>query len=95
MPATLETLKAIKPGVNYPASVTVEEPDHSRIMFLLQSYFVGMYCAIHVNESRMPHQTGDHNNKTFVTNLKRDLKKSLARGATVEVGPLRPVKTEV
>ena len=91
MNAPLDQIKAIKPGVNYPSFVCIEEPDHQVIKFLLQSYFVGMYCAIHVGDSRMPAvQTGDRNNKTFVTKLKRDLNKALVRGATLQIGALRP-----
>jgi hypothetical protein len=95
MPATLETLKTIRPGVNYPTFVNVVEPNGYEVRFLLQSYFVGMYCAIHINKAAIPAQVGDHNNKTFVTKLKRDLEAALARGAQVEIGPLFPIKTDL
>jgi len=89
----MNALAQIKPGKNYPASVSVTEKDGHRIKFLLQSYFVGMYCAIYTDEGRLPFQTGDHNDKTFVGKLKRDLARATKRGATVEIETLLPVKT--
>lgn len=91
-------LATIKPGENYPTNVTITETADGKtvkVKFLLQSYFVGMYCAIYVGDGGMPHQTGDHNNKTLVTKLKKDISKALKRGATVEIGSLAPVKTEM
>ena len=92
----MEKLKEIKAGKNYPTSVTITEDFDGKevtIKFLLQSYIVGMYCAIHFPNETIPHQTGDHNNKTFVTKLKKDIKKAIARGATVEIGSIVPIKT--
>ena len=92
-----EQLKAIKPGVNYPASVTVKEKHEGKDMtvsFLLQSYFVGMYCSVGVNGEHS-HQMGDHNNKTLVRNLVKDLRAALKRGATVEIGTIHPIKKEI
>jgi hypothetical protein len=92
----MEKLKQIKAGTNYPSSVTITETHEGKevvVKFLLQSYIVGMYCAIHFPNETIPHPTGDHNNKTFVTKLKKDIKKAIARGATVEIGSILPVKT--
>ena len=88
----LEALEKIVPGKTYPASVKVTETVGGKplkLVFLLQSYYVGMYCAIHVNDARMPHQTGDHNNTKLVRGLKRDLLRAAERGAEIKVGPLR------
>ena len=85
----IEQLKAIKPGKTYPTSVKVTEPNGMKIEFLLCSYYVGMYCAIHVNGANIPAQTGDHDNIKFVRGLKRDLNKAIVRGATVEIGSIR------
>lgn len=85
-----EKLKAIKPGKTYPNAVYVTETidgEECKIRFLLQSYYVGMYCAIYVSEStRIPHQTGDHDNKRIVRRLKKDVKAAIGRGAKVEIG---------
>jgi len=92
-----EKLKEIKPGKDYPSSVYIEEDTDKGLMkvqFYLQSYLVGMYAAIYVNGSTSPAQSGDHNNKTFVTRLKKDLTAAIKRGAKVEIGPILPVKTE-
>ena len=89
---TEQRLKDWKPGVNYPGSVEVTEPDGNQIKFLMQSYFVGMYCAIYFPGSSQPHQTGDHDNTGFSRKLKKDLKNALARGAKVVISSLRPVK---
>jgi hypothetical protein len=86
----IELLKKIKPGKTYPTSVTVTEPNGMVVKFLLCSYFVGMYCAIHLNGNSMPvSQTGDRNNIKFCRGLKRDLNKAIARGAVVEIGTIR------
>lgn len=88
-------LDSIKPGVNYPRSVKIVESVEGKgveLVFLLQSYCVGMYCAIHFNKAPIPHQTGDHDNKKFVTGLKRDIKKAIERGATVELGTIAEVE---
>ena len=92
-----QQLATIKPGETYPAYVEIKEKTDKgkdiRIKFLLQSYVVGMYCAIHINGSDVPDiQTGDHDNKKFVSGLKRDIKKALKSGGTVEIGDLREVK---
>ena len=91
-----ESLKLIKPGINYPSKVTVEEVVDGKTMlvkFLLQSYAVGMYCAIYVNSEHPPAQIGDHNNKKVVTSLKKDLAAAIKRKAKVTIGTLQPVKT--
>ena len=85
---TLALLDSIKPGKTYPRSVEVTETVEGKttlIRFLLQSYVVGMYCAIYFPGNSIPHQTGDHNNSTFVRKLKNDLRKAIDRGATVEI----------
>lgn len=85
-----EKLKAIKPGKTYPNSVFVTETidgEKCKTRFLLQSYYIGMYCAIYASEStRIPHQMGDHDNKRIVRNLKKDVKAAIERGAKVEIG---------
>jgi hypothetical protein len=90
-------LATIKPGENYPAYVHIKEKTDKgkdiRVKFLLQSYVVGMYCAIHINESVVPDsQAGDHDNKKFVRNLKKDIKNAIDRGAEVVIGDIREVK---
>lgn len=93
----IEQINSIKPGVNYPCSVHIEEktPEGTmKLKFLLQSYIVGMYCAIHANGAEIPHQTGDYDNKKFVRGLKKDLLEAVERGAEIEIGPLRLVKTD-
>lgn len=87
----LETLKTIKPGENYPVQVTISEPDLNIIQFTLNSFFVGMYCEVKLN-GRIIDQLGDYDNKKFVTGLKKDIKKAIARGAKIEFGPIRPCK---
>ena len=90
-----ERLKEIKPGENYPSSVHITEDFNGHemtIKFNLNSYFCGMYCAIYTGESGMPCQTGDHNNKTFVAKLKKDIAKAIKRKAKVEIGAILPIK---
>jgi hypothetical protein len=89
-----EQLKAIVPGKTYPRQVTVNEPDGHEVKFLLQSYYVGMYCAIHLDGGAIPHQVGDHNNTTFVRKLKKDLKVAIKRGATVEISGMANCQLE-
>jgi len=87
---TIEKLKQIVPGKTYPSYVKVTEKGQKDIEFHLNSFYVGMYCAIHIDGSSQPAvQTGDHNNKRFCAGLKRDLNKALVRGATVEIGSIR------
>jgi len=96
--AVQEKLAQIKAGKNYPASVVVEETVAGKplkLCFFLNSFYVGMYCAIHINDATIPHQTGDHNNKSFVSRLKRDLARALERGAEVTIGSIRPCKLDV
>ena len=91
-----EQLKQIKAGTNYPTNVTITENiegEETTVKFILQSYIVGMYCAIYFGNETMPHQTGDHNNKTFVGKLKKDIKAAIERGAKVEIGTIAPIKT--
>jgi hypothetical protein len=90
MDKLFEPLKPIKPGKTYPSYVKVTEKDGTTVEFHCNSFYVGMYCAIHLNGSSQPAvQTGDHNNKKFCTKLKQDLKKAYQRGATVEIGAIR------
>ena len=89
-----EQLKQIVPGETYPRIVIVRE-DGGEIRFLLQSYFVGMYCAAYLDGQSLPCQTGDRDNKKFVAGLKKDLKKAIARGASVEIGRIDPIKKEM
>ena len=88
-----EQLKAIVPGKTYPSSVEITE-DGKKIVFNLNSFFVGMYLAINVDGCCI-HQGGDHNNKSIVRDLKSDIKKAILRGATVEIGSIRNVKTSM
>jgi hypothetical protein len=89
----MATIADIKPGTNYPKYVTVEEELEGEKMcmkFYLQSYSVGMYCAMHLN-SDSPVQGGDHDNKRFVASLKRDLTAALERGAKVTIEGIEPI----
>lgn len=90
-----EQLAEIKPGKNYPAFTRITETVEGKemvISFALQSYYVGMYAAISIPGQSLI-QSGDHNNKSFVTKLKKDIKKAIDRGATVEIGEIRLIKT--
>ena len=89
-----EILKTITPGKNYPADVEVTEKDGMKVKFCMNSFFVGMYCAIYVN-GNLATQTGDHNNKGFCAKLKKDLAKAIARGATVEISGIRNCQLEM
>jgi len=91
---TIEQLKAIKPGKTYPSEVVVIEKNHQTIKFCLNSFYVGMYCAVYLN-GNLALQTGDRNNKTFCLKLKRNLKAALTRGATLEIGSIRNCQLEV
>ena len=87
-------LRSIKPGVNYPTQVIIKERVNGKlltIIFNMCSYFVGMYCAVHIN-GHVATQTGDHNNKIFMAKLKCDIAKAIDRGATVEFGSIMPIK---
>ena len=86
-----DKLKEIKAGKTYPSYVKVVEKNGMVVEFHLNSFYVGMYCAIHVN-GNVAAQTSDHNNKGFVTNLKKDLTKAIAHGATVKIGSIRDCK---
>lgn len=90
----MNTIDDIKPGKTYPSSVVVTEKDGMVVKFCMNSFFVGMYCAIYVNGS-LATQNGDHNNKGFCTKLKKDLKAALARGATLEISGIRNVQTQM
>ena len=88
-----EQLAQIVPGKNYPTSAKVTETIEGKVQevkFLLQSYLVGVYCAMYYGPA-VPYQTGDHDNRTFVGKLKKDLAAALKRGAQVEIGTLMPV----
>lgn len=85
-----EPLKPIVPGKTYPSYVKVTEKDGKVIEFHCNSFYVGMYCAIHIGGSSVPAmQTGDYDNKKFCTRLKKDLKKAYERDASVEIGSIR------
>ena len=89
-----DQLKQIIPGKTYPRYVTITETIDvklTEVRFLLQSYYVGMYCALHFGQGDIPHQCGDHNNKTFVGKLKKDIEKAVARGAEVLIESISPV----
>jgi hypothetical protein len=91
---TTEALKKIIPGKTYPSDVVITEEVEGqtmRVRFCLNSFIVGMYCAVYLN-GKFACQTGDHNNKTRVASLKKGIKKALARGATVEIGNIWEVK---
>jgi hypothetical protein len=89
-----EILKTIKPGKNYPADVEVIEKNGMKVKFCMNSFFVGMYCAIYVN-GNLASQTGDYDNKKFCTDLKKDLTKAIARGAIVEISSIRSITSEM
>ena len=92
----MSALDDIKPGVNYPTTVEITEVfggEEVTVRFILQSYYVGMYCAIYFPNMQIPQQVGDYDNKRFVTKLKRDIKRAIERGAEVEIGDILPVKT--
>lgn len=92
---TNEALDAIIPGKTYPAEVIIHETykDKPVVMkFCLQSYVVGMYCCVYM-DGQVITQTGDNSNKTCVAKLKKDIRLALDRGAKVEIGSIRNVKT--
>jgi|ERR1035437_3734215 hypothetical protein len=93
-----EQLCRIIPGKTYPSYVKVEEKDKSGkqmlVEFHLNSFFVGMYCAVHIN-GNVATQTGDYDNKKFTRGLKKDLAKAVARGAKIEIGSIRDCKLTV
>jgi hypothetical protein len=92
-----EQMKQIVPGKTYPSAVKITETFKGKkmvVQFLLNSYFVGMYCAVHVN-GMVASQTGDHNNKTCCAKIKKDITKALARGAKVEIEGIRECKLEM
>lgn len=82
-------------GKTYPHSVTITETFKGKkmvVQFHLQSYFVGMYCAMY-GDGRLINQTGDHDNTKFVRGLKRDILKADKRGATIEISGIDSVKS--
>ena len=92
-------LDAIKVGENYPSSVRITEMFKGKKMetsFNLQSYYVGMYCAIYCN-GKLAAQQGDHNNRGFVTKLKKDIQKAINRKdvLSVEISAPSPVKKDM
>lgn len=92
---TTDALKAIVPGKTYPDEVTVSEEVNGKSMvvkFCFNSFYVGMYCCVYIN-GNVAQQGGDHNNKSCIASLKKDLKAALKRGAKVEIGQIRNVKT--
>ena len=89
-------LAEIKPGKNYPWFVKVTEEIDGKtevVKFMLESYSVGMYCAIYFSGRTVPIQLAYHDNCKFMRGLIRNLKASVTRGAQVEIGGLLPVKT--
>jgi hypothetical protein len=93
--AKFETqLASIVPGKTYPSEVLVTEPDKHVVQFQLNSFFTGMYCAIHF-DGKLATQTGDHDNKRFCRTLKRDLKAANVRGAVVSIGSIRECKLTI
>ena len=88
---TQDALKAIVPGKTYPTVVDITEPDGKRVQLQMNSFEIGMYCAINLN-SNMVSQGGHSNQKTFTQRLKRDIEKALSRGAKVKIGSIAKVK---
>ena len=90
-----DQLALIKPGKTYPSYVEINEKvdgEDQTVKFNLQSYMCGMYCAIYFPCRQMPLQRGDHNNKSFVTKLKKDIAKAIERGADVVIGSIQDIK---
>jgi len=82
------------PAKHYPSSVTITETIEGKpvvLRFLLQSYLVGMYCAMYI-DGKLACQRGDHNNRTFLRKLLKDVKAAEGRGATVEMGDIQPIQ---
>ena len=93
---TKETLAKIIPGKTYPSDITITETIEGKPMvvkFCMNSFIVGMYCCIYVN-GEVACQSGDNNNKSVVTRLKKDVKKAISRGASVEFGDIREIKKD-
>ncbi len=85
----IDKLNDIIPGKTYPDYVCVSFKDFSTMMYQLNSFPTGMYCAMHMNGNRTPNmQTGDHDNESFLRTLKIELLKSLDEGAEIEFGPI-------
>jgi hypothetical protein len=96
METATDKLEQIQPGVNYPTSVNITEKVGDRSFTLslnLYSYRVGMYCAIY-QDGHCINQTGDHDNRRFVRDLKGDIGHAIKRGAVVEIGAIRPVQQQ-
>jgi len=99
-------LDNIVPGKSYPRYVSIREPNsqlqsdgkfqsgkEDHIEFHLNSFVVGMYCAIHIN-GQVAIQTGDQDSRQFTRKLKKDIVRAVTeRGAAVEIGSVAPVKT--
>lgn len=86
-------MKQIVPGKTYPSYVKITEKAGA-LEFFLNSFYVGMYCAIHLN-GNIACQTGDHNNKTFCKKLKKDIANAITRKAKVEIGSIRNCQLEM
>jgi hypothetical protein len=89
-------LDSIVPGKTYPRHVEVVETWEGKpgtVNFCLRSYLAGMYARIYLPGSSTPQKTGDHNNRDFVTSLKKDLIEATERGAVVTIEDVVPVKT--
>ena len=90
-------LSQIIAGKTYPMSVHITEMFKGKKMtttFNLNSFFCGMYCTMYCNGA-LGAQTGDHDNKTFVTKLLHDITGAAKRGATIVIGSVFPVKREM
>ena len=82
-------------GKTYPHNVKITEDYKGKKMvvsFNMQSYFVGMYCAMYL-DGKLASQTGDHNNKGFVTKLRKDILAADKRGAEIEISGIDNIKT--
>jgi hypothetical protein len=88
-------LDSIIPGKTYPRYVSIKEEHEGKpvhVEFNLNSFVVGMYCAVSFNGETMS-QTGDYDNRKLVRGLKKDIVKAIERGATVLIEGIAQVKT--
>lgn len=89
-----EQMKQIVLGKTYPTYVAITEADGNKIEFHLNSFYVGMYCAIHVN-GEYDTQTGDYDNTGVCEWLKQDILEAIKRNAIVEIGSIRKCQLEL
>lgn len=100
-------LDEIIPGKNYPSYVKIVEPETAKpvdfagtkvqgkpmtVTFNLNSFVVGLYCAMSVN-GQHSHQAC-HTPKPFTKKFKQSVIQAIERGAEVEISGIRPLKTE-